>query len=98
MTRRTFVSASAVAAPALLSAQSAGTKVNVGWVGLGNRGGKHIRVTANQLRVKTTIMWRLIKVSLGGIGQFVIATSSWIGLERRVVDAPHGLVPVTTRT
>lgn len=43
ITRRLFVSSSAAAAPALLSAQSSGSKVNVGWVGLGNRGGKHIR-------------------------------------------------------
>lgn len=42
ISRRNFT-ASAVAAPALLSAQSAGSKVQLGWVGLGNRGGKHIR-------------------------------------------------------
>ena len=56
ITRRTFVSSSAVAAPALLSAQSSGSKVNVGWVGLGNRGGKHIRtlmkVSKDDARVK----------------------------------------------
>ena len=44
LTRRTFVAAStaAAAAPAFLSAQSAGSKIRIGWVGLGNRGGKHI--------------------------------------------------------
>ena len=44
ITRRGFVTRSAVlsAAPALLSAQAAGSKLNLGWVGLGNRGGKHI--------------------------------------------------------
>ena len=44
ISRRSFVTRSAAltAAPALLNAQAAGSKVNVGWVGLGNRGGKHI--------------------------------------------------------
>lgn len=45
ISRRRFVvhSAAVTAAPALLNAQTAGTKVAVGWVGLGNRGGKHIK-------------------------------------------------------
>ncbi len=42
LTRRHFA-VSFAAAPALLSAQSSGSKVQIGWVGLGNRGGKHIR-------------------------------------------------------
>lgn len=46
------------------------------------RGGKHIRVLASQVHVHAELMWRLVRVSLGGIGQFVIATSSWIGLVR----------------
>ena len=45
-------------------------------------GGKHIKVLASQVHVHAEIMWRLVRVSLGGIGQFVIATSSWIGLVR----------------
>ncbi|MCI0453093.1 MAG: MATE family efflux transporter, partial [Candidatus Latescibacteria bacterium] len=46
------------------------------------RGGEHIKVLASQLHVHAEVMWRLVKVSLGGIGQFAIATSSWIGLVR----------------
>lgn len=42
ISRRLFA-ASVAAAPGLLSAQSAGSKVRTAWVGLGNRGGKHIR-------------------------------------------------------
>ena len=45
-------------------------------------GARHIRVLRSQVRAKASLMWRLIRVSLGGIGQFVIATSSWIGLVR----------------
>ncbi len=46
------------------------------------RGAKHIRVLASQLRLHAEIMGRLVRTSLGGIGQFVIATSSWVGLVR----------------
>ena len=45
-------------------------------------GGKHIKVLASQVKVHAEVMWRLVRVSLGGIGQFIIATSSWIGLMR----------------
>ncbi len=46
------------------------------------RGAKHIRVLASQLRFHAEIMGRLVRTSLGGIGQFIIATSSWVGLVR----------------
>jgi Na+-driven multidrug efflux pump len=46
------------------------------------RGARHIKVARSQLRMHASLMWRLIRVSLGGIGQFIIATSSWIGLVR----------------
>ena len=50
------------------------------------RGAKHIRVLTSQLRLERAVMGRLIRTSLGGIGQFVIATSSWIGLVRIVSE------------
>ena len=46
------------------------------------RGAWHIRVLWSQVHVSAALMWRLIRVSLGGIGQFVIATSSWVFLVR----------------
>src|SRR6185503_14796397 len=48
------------------------------------RGAKHIRVVASQIHLHTRVMWTLVRTSLGGIGQFIIATSSWIGLVRIV--------------
>src|SRR2546427_590602 len=48
------------------------------------RGAKHIRVLPAQVRVHGEVMARLVRTSLGGIGQFVIAMSSWIGLVRIV--------------
>jgi putative MATE family efflux protein len=48
------------------------------------RGAKHIKVATSQVRLHAEVMWRLIRTSLGGIGQLIIATSSWIGLVRIV--------------
>jgi putative MATE family efflux protein len=46
------------------------------------RGAKHIRILRDQVRLHTEVMRALVRTSLGGIGQFVIQTSSWIGLVR----------------
>jgi putative MATE family efflux protein len=46
------------------------------------RGARHIRITRSQVRLHAEVMGRLVRTSLGGIGQFIIATSSWIGLVR----------------
>jgi MATE family, multidrug efflux pump len=46
------------------------------------RGAKHILVAASQVRLRSEVMGQLVRTSLGGIGQFIIATSSWIGLVR----------------
>jgi Na+-driven multidrug efflux pump len=46
------------------------------------RGAKHIGIARDQVRIHSEVMGRLVRTSLGGIGQFIIATSSWIGLVR----------------
>lgn len=50
------------------------------------RGAKHIRVLTSQVRFKASVMAQLIKTSAGGIGQFIIATSSWILIVRIVAE------------
>jgi putative MATE family efflux protein len=48
------------------------------------RGTERIHILRLQIRVNWTVLLRLLKVSLAGILQFVIAHSSWIGLVRIV--------------
>lgn len=45
-------------------------------------GKKRIRLQLRHIRLDVKVMWRLIRISLGGIGQYLIATSSWIGMVR----------------
>ncbi len=45
-------------------------------------GWSKIKIKFKDLVLRTTIMFNLIKVSLGGIGQFLIGTSSWVFLMR----------------
>jgi putative MATE family efflux protein len=47
-----------------------------------SRPGRRIRVTRTEMVLVWSVMARLVRVSLGGIGQFVISTSSWVGLMR----------------
>jgi putative MATE family efflux protein len=44
--------------------------------------GGRVTVRRRHLRMDVDIMLRLLRVSLGGIGQFLIATASWLGLVR----------------
>ncbi len=48
------------------------------------RGRGRIKVPRSQLRVDFEVMGRLLRVSLGGIFQFLVATASWLGLVRLV--------------
>jgi len=48
------------------------------------RGTERIRVLRRQIAVNLEVMWRLFRLSLTGIFQFVIAQTSWIGLVRIV--------------
>ncbi len=48
------------------------------------RGSSRIRLVVSQLRLDPKVILRLLRVSIGGIMQFLIATSSWIALVRIV--------------
>ncbi|MDX1629019.1 MAG: MATE family efflux transporter [Fulvivirga sp.] len=50
------------------------------------KGGKHIQATIQQFKVRTKIMWNIIKTSLGGIGQMIVAMTSWIFIMRILAD------------
>lgn len=45
-------------------------------------GKKRVKLTRSDIKVDFAMMRSLIKLSLGGIGQSIIATASWIGLVR----------------
>ncbi len=44
------------------------------------KGNSYIKIALNEIRLRTQVMINLIKVSIGGIGQFIIGTSSWVVL------------------
>ena len=46
------------------------------------RGGKHIRVAASQLALQWAVLWNIVRTSLGGIGQMIVAMTAWIFLMR----------------
>lgn len=46
------------------------------------RGKGLIKLTVENMAIRWDIIWRLIKVSAGGTGQFIIASASWIFLVR----------------
>jgi len=46
------------------------------------RNSGRISIYRRHLKLQLDVMKRLLRLSLGGIGQFIIATSSWIGLVR----------------
>lgn len=46
------------------------------------RGGKHLRVAASQLAWHGAIAWSIVRTSLGGVGQMIVAMTSWIFLMR----------------
>ncbi len=52
------------------------------WVLLGGRG--RVQISRNQWRVDFKVMLHLLKISLGGMFQFLVATASWLGLVRIV--------------
>ncbi len=60
------------------------------------RGGKHIRVRTSQLFIDTKIMLNVFRTSLGGIGQMLVAMTSWIFLMRILADLGSETVAAST--
>ncbi|MDH3616658.1 MAG: MATE family efflux transporter [Gammaproteobacteria bacterium] len=52
------------------------------WYLLGGRG--RIALQLRHMRLAPALIMRLLRISVGGIGQFLIATASWIGVMRIV--------------
>lgn len=48
------------------------------------KGTERIRILARHMHLRGTVLWRLIRVSITGILQFLISQTSWIGLVRIV--------------
>ena len=46
------------------------------------RGSRHIRVAASQLGLDAATAWNVVRTSLGGIGQMIVAMTAWIFLMR----------------
>ncbi len=49
-------------------------------------GWSRIKIGVKDVLVRSKVMWNLIKVSLGGIAQFLIGTSSWVFLMRMMSE------------
>lgn len=49
-------------------------------------GRSRIQLFYHSLKIEAEQMWRLVKVSLGGIAQFLIGTSSWVFLMRMMAE------------
>lgn len=60
------------------------------------RGGQHIRVAASQLAVHGAIMWNIVRTSLGGVGQMIVAMTSWIFLMRILANLGSETVAAAT--
>lgn len=48
------------------------------------RGNKRVRIARQHIRIKPAVIKKLIRLAIGGIGQSLIATSSWIGMVRLI--------------
>jgi len=50
------------------------------------RGGKHIRVLRSYLHLNWAIIFRILRTSLGGVGQMIVAMTSWIFIMRIIAE------------
>jgi putative MATE family efflux protein len=60
------------------------------------KGGKHIQVTLSQLYLDAKTMLNIVKTSLGGVGQMIVAMTSWIFLMRILASVSNEAVAGAT--
>ena len=46
------------------------------------RGSRHIRVATSQFALEAATLWNIVRTSLGGVGQMIVAMTAWIFLMR----------------
>lgn len=62
------------------------------------KGSQHLQLKLAQLKLEGKILWNIIKTSSGGIGQMIIAMTSWIFLMRILSDIGSEAVAGATIT
>ncbi|HLT94124.1 MAG TPA: MATE family efflux transporter, partial [Membranihabitans sp.] len=62
------------------------------------KGGKHIRILGEHVRLNILSMMKILKTALGGIGQMIIAMTSWIFIMRILADVGSEAVAGATIT
>lgn len=60
------------------------------------RGSRHLRVLRAQLVWHGAILWNIVHTSLGGIGQMIVAMTSWVFLMRILADIGSAAVAGAT--
>jgi putative MATE family efflux protein len=60
------------------------------------RGGPHLRVLASHLVWHAAVLWNIVRTSLGGIGQMIVAMTSWVLLMRILADIGSAAVAGAT--
>src|SRR5690606_9138546 len=64
------------------------------WTLFAGRG--RLRLSLRNCRLVPSLVRRMVEISIGGVGQFLIATASWIAIMR--VVALYGSAPVAARS
>lgn len=62
------------------------------------KGGKHIQVLTSYLKINREIILRILKTSLGGVGQMIVAMTSWIFIIRIIAEFGSEAIAGTTIT
>ena len=60
------------------------------------KGGKHLRTSISQLRWDARVILNIVKTSLGGVGQMIVAMTSWIFLMHILADVGSDAVAGAT--